>query len=312
MSYSKGSPDWDPDETQGAYSDEYSKDGGEEAALYEEDDGELYEGEEEGLYEDEEMMYDDEDMYNLDGTLSEDMEPPFTPTPTSTTPKSLDVPSSRPPLEKQSSLHQQQPPNQPPNQASSQSQPAASGTVPQAPPTAAPPKQAPPQTQPQPGSSATSFFSMAKPLTAAVSGLASTFLSSVPAAQPPQSHPSASVASSHQSAGANAIPLSHPATIANASSQPPPAAAGLPPQQSSASGQPPPHLSEPAAAEPAEDHLPQPEEEEWAEEETILEQEAKTPPSLSEEKLSLEERGEQFEESRVPTPEEEAEMPPER
>uniref|UniRef100_A0A671WY96 Unc-13 homolog A n=1 Tax=Sparus aurata TaxID=8175 RepID=A0A671WY96_SPAAU len=50
VSYSKGSPDWDPDETQGAYSDEggYSKDGGEEAALYEEDDGGLYEGEEEG------------------------------------------------------------------------------------------------------------------------------------------------------------------------------------------------------------------------------------------------------------------------
>uniref|UniRef100_A0A671X0A9 Unc-13 homolog A n=1 Tax=Sparus aurata TaxID=8175 RepID=A0A671X0A9_SPAAU len=72
VSYSKGSPDWDPDETQGAYSDEggYSKDGGEEAALYEEDDGGLYEGEEEGLYEDEEMIYDDEDLYNLDGTLS--------------------------------------------------------------------------------------------------------------------------------------------------------------------------------------------------------------------------------------------------
>uniref|UniRef100_A0A8C4IM14 Unc-13 homolog A n=1 Tax=Dicentrarchus labrax TaxID=13489 RepID=A0A8C4IM14_DICLA len=71
VSYSKGSPDWDPDETQGAYSDEggYSKDGGEEAALYEEDDGGLYEGEEEGLYEDEEMIYDDEDLYNLDGTL---------------------------------------------------------------------------------------------------------------------------------------------------------------------------------------------------------------------------------------------------
>uniref|UniRef100_A0A671X4C7 Unc-13 homolog A n=1 Tax=Sparus aurata TaxID=8175 RepID=A0A671X4C7_SPAAU len=64
VSYSKGSPDWDPDETQGAYSDEggYSKDGGEEAALYEEDDGGLYEGEEEGLYEDEEMIYDDEDL----------------------------------------------------------------------------------------------------------------------------------------------------------------------------------------------------------------------------------------------------------
>uniref|UniRef100_A0A8C4ZGB5 Unc-13 homolog A n=1 Tax=Gadus morhua TaxID=8049 RepID=A0A8C4ZGB5_GADMO len=57
VSYSKGSPDWDPDETQGVYSDEggYSKDGGEEGALYEEDDGGLYEGEEEGLYEDEEV-----------------------------------------------------------------------------------------------------------------------------------------------------------------------------------------------------------------------------------------------------------------
>uniref|UniRef100_A0A3Q3E2N4 Unc-13 homolog A n=1 Tax=Labrus bergylta TaxID=56723 RepID=A0A3Q3E2N4_9LABR len=103
VSYSKGSPDWDPDETQGQYSDEggYSKDGGEEAALYEEEDGGLYEGEEGGLYEDEEMMYDDEDLYNLDGTLSEDLEPPFTPTPTSTAPTTLDVPGSRPPLEKQ-------------------------------------------------------------------------------------------------------------------------------------------------------------------------------------------------------------------
>uniref|UniRef100_A0AAQ6A6W1 Unc-13 homolog A n=1 Tax=Amphiprion ocellaris TaxID=80972 RepID=A0AAQ6A6W1_AMPOC len=46
VSYSKGSPDWDPDETQGAYSDEggYSKDGGEEAALYEGDDGGLMGG----------------------------------------------------------------------------------------------------------------------------------------------------------------------------------------------------------------------------------------------------------------------------
>ncbi|KAL3055006.1 hypothetical protein OYC64_017846 [Pagothenia borchgrevinki] len=111
VSYSKGSPDWDPDETQGAYSDEggYSKDGGEEAALYQEDDGGLYEGEEERLYEDEEMIYDDEDMYILDGTLSEDMEAPFTPTPTSTAPQTLEVPGSRPPLEKQPSLHQQQP-----------------------------------------------------------------------------------------------------------------------------------------------------------------------------------------------------------
>uniref|UniRef100_A0A3P8W6D5 Protein unc-13 homolog A-like n=1 Tax=Cynoglossus semilaevis TaxID=244447 RepID=A0A3P8W6D5_CYNSE len=64
VSYSKGSPDWDPDETQGVYSDEggYIKDGGEEVALYEEDDGGLYEGEEDGLYEDDEIMYDDEDL----------------------------------------------------------------------------------------------------------------------------------------------------------------------------------------------------------------------------------------------------------
>uniref|UniRef100_A0A8C1EIG1 Unc-13 homolog A n=1 Tax=Cyprinus carpio carpio TaxID=630221 RepID=A0A8C1EIG1_CYPCA len=42
VSYSKGSPDWD--ETQGAYSDEcaYSKDGGDEGALYEEEDADLY------------------------------------------------------------------------------------------------------------------------------------------------------------------------------------------------------------------------------------------------------------------------------
>uniref|UniRef100_A0A6Q2XTJ5 Unc-13 homolog A n=1 Tax=Esox lucius TaxID=8010 RepID=A0A6Q2XTJ5_ESOLU len=82
VSYSKGSPDWDPDETQGGYSDEggYSKDGGEEGALYEEDDGGLYE--EEGTYEGEEgEIYDDEE-YPLDGNFSEDMDIPYTPTPT--------------------------------------------------------------------------------------------------------------------------------------------------------------------------------------------------------------------------------------
>lgn len=259
------------------------------------------------------MMYDDEDMYNLDGTLSEDMEPPFTPTPTSTTPKSLDVPSSRPPLEKQSSLHQQQPPNQPPNQISNQPQPApAFGTAPQSLPTAAPPKQAQPQTQPQSGTSATSFFSMAKPLTAAVSGLASTFLSSVPAAQPSQSHPSASMAPQHQSGGTNAIPPSHPATIANLSSQPPSAAPGFSSQQAPSSGQPQAHPTDPVTTDPAEDHIPQLEDEQWPEEELIMEREAKTPPNLSEEELPLEEREEQFEESVVPTPEQETEMPPER
>ncbi|KAG7488033.1 hypothetical protein MATL_G00029730 [Megalops atlanticus] len=91
VSYGKESPDWDPDEPQGVYSDEgsYIKDGGEEGALYDEGDGELYEPED-GEYnyeEDEEMIYEeDEDLYPLDGTLSEDQEPPYTPTPTSTAP----------------------------------------------------------------------------------------------------------------------------------------------------------------------------------------------------------------------------------
>ncbi|XP_036410523.1 protein unc-13 homolog A isoform X3 [Megalops cyprinoides] len=117
VSYGKESPDWDPDEPQGVYSDEgsYIKDGGEEGALYDEGDGELYEPED-GEYnyeEDEEMIYEeDEDLYPLDGTLSEDQEPPYTPTPTSTAPTLAppDAPSTRPPLEKQASLHQQQPP----------------------------------------------------------------------------------------------------------------------------------------------------------------------------------------------------------
>ncbi|KAG7214650.1 hypothetical protein INR49_010542 [Caranx melampygus] len=257
VSYSKGSPDWDPDETQGAYSDEggYSKDGGEEVALYEEDDGGLYEGEEDGLYEDEEMMYDDEDLYNLDGTLSEDMEPPFTPTPTSTAPPTLDVPSSRPPLEKQSSIHQQQPSTQPSNQTSNQAHPPGMTPAAQPPsgqPTAQPPKQPQPQTQPQPqpAPSATSFFSMAKPLTAAVTGLASTFLSSVPTAQPAQSHPPATaVSQQHPSAAASSVPPSHPATMANSASQPPPNAMDPSSQQTSSSAQPHSQLSDPATTE---------------------------------------------------------------
>ncbi|KAI1891691.1 hypothetical protein AGOR_G00146380 [Albula goreensis] len=121
VSYGKDSGGWDPEEPQGVYSDEggYIKDGGEEGALYDEEDGELYEPEEEGEYnyeedEEEEMPYEeDEDMYPLDGALSEDQEPPYTPTPTSTAPTlaPLETPSlARPPLEKQASLHQQQPP----------------------------------------------------------------------------------------------------------------------------------------------------------------------------------------------------------
>lgn len=313
VSYSKGSPDWDPDETQGAYSDEcdYNKDGGEGAALYEEDDRGLYVEEEEGLYEDEEMIYDDEDMYNLDGTLSEDMEP-FTPTPTSSAPKGLDVPSSRPPLEKQSSLHQQQPPTQPLNQTCHQSYPPSTLSSTQPPsftPPAQPLKQTQPQTQPQPGPSATSFFSMAKPLTAAVTGLASTFLSSVPATHPTQSHPSAS--SQHQSAGANSVPPSHPATMTNLSSQTPPTAMGLSSQQSPSYGEPHSHLNDPATSQSVEDPALQLGKEPWLENEMIMEKEARTPPAQPEVKEQPE-MEEQFDKSRPPTPEQEKELPLER
>lgn len=308
VSYSKGSPDWD--ETQGAYSDEggYIKDGGEEAALYEEDDGELYEGEEEGLYEDDEMMYDEEDLYNLDGTLSEDMEPPFTPTPTSTAPPPLDVPSTRPPLEKQPSIHQQQPPTQPPNQPSNQAHPPTAAPATQSNQAVTQPPKLP-QTQPQPAPSATSFFSMAKPFTSAVTGLASSFLSSVPTPQPTQPHPPASTMSQQKSAAATSVPSSHPSTA----SQPPPATTS--PEQTLSTPQLQPGASVPAATEPTvhEDTSLQMEKEAWEEEEgTMLDEEVRTPPAQLDETPPTEELDECREDSRPLTPVEEKEMPPER
>nr|XP_046215181.1 protein unc-13 homolog A-like [Oncorhynchus gorbuscha] len=205
VSYIKGSPDWDPDETQGAYSDEggYSKDG-------DEDDGGLYE--EEVANEGEGHIYDDED-YLLDGTLSEDI--PYTPTPTSTAPPTLDVPgASRPPLQKQPSLHQQQaPPSQPPSHAPNLAHPP--GMAPGGQPLGQPSTQAPQaQSHPQPAPApAQSFFSMAKPFSAAVTGLASSFLSSgVPTAPPAQAHPPAS--QPHPQSDP-AIPPSHPATTSH-------------------------------------------------------------------------------------------------
>lgn len=115
VSYGKeDSPGWDGEDHQGIYSDEggYLKDGGEEGALYDEEDGDMYGDEGDYNYEDEEMSYkEDEEMHPLDGTLSEDQEPPFTPTPTSTAPTLMPpsdgLSSTRPPLEKQASLHQQ-------------------------------------------------------------------------------------------------------------------------------------------------------------------------------------------------------------
>lgn len=66
-----------------------------------------YEEEEEG------MVYEEDEEYPLDGTLSEDQEPPYTPTPSSVAPSlAPEVASTRPPLEKQASLHQQQQPPQ--------------------------------------------------------------------------------------------------------------------------------------------------------------------------------------------------------
>ncbi|XP_029285081.1 protein unc-13 homolog A isoform X10 [Cottoperca gobio] len=136
VSYGKeDSPVWDGEDPQGVYSDEggYVKDGGEEGALYAggeegalyaggeegvlyaEEEGEMYGEEGEYTYEDgEEMPFEeDEDMYPLDGTLSEEQEPPYTPTPTSTVPTHMPpsdgLSSPRPPLEKQASLHQQRP-----------------------------------------------------------------------------------------------------------------------------------------------------------------------------------------------------------
>lgn len=316
VSYSKGSPDWDPDETQGAYSDEadYSKDGGEEVALYEEEDGELYDGEEEGLYEDDEIMYDDEDLYNMDGTLSEDMEPPFTPTPTSTAPTALDVPAFKPSLEKQPSLHQQQHPAQVANQTSLPSHAAATSAQPPA----GQAKQPQPQTQPQAAPSATSFFSMAKPLTAAVTGLASTFLSSVPTAQPPQSNPPpSSAAQLHQSPTASAVPPSHPATMANSISKSPSTTMGPSTQDTLSAGQPQAQPNGIATAEPAlqdQDQTLQLEDEPWPEEDVMLEKDVRTQPMQSEEKLPREETEteEHFEESTQAMPEEDKEMLPER
>ncbi|XP_056614033.1 protein unc-13 homolog A [Triplophysa dalaica] len=119
VSYGKDSPVWDPEEPQGVFSDEgeYNKDGGEEAALYDED-VEIYEQDEgDYTYEEEGIVYEeDEDLYPLDGTLSED--PPYTPTSTGTAPAlAPEAPTSRPPLEKQASMHQQQPSqSQPPFQ----------------------------------------------------------------------------------------------------------------------------------------------------------------------------------------------------
>ncbi|KAM9428776.1 protein unc-13 homolog A-like [Salvelinus alpinus] len=310
VSYSKGSPDWDPDETQGAYSDEggYSKDGGEEGAIYEENDRGLYE--EEVAYEGEEgHIYDDED-YLLDGTLSEDIEVPYTPTPTSTAPPTLDVPgASRPPLQKQPSLHQQQaPPSQPPSHASNQAHPP--GMAPGGQPSGQPPTQAPQaQSHPQPAPApAQSFFSMAKPFSAAVTGLASSFLSSgVPTAQPAQAH---LPASQPQPQSASSIPPSHPAT---ASHGPQSTTTGPPSQLNSSTASP--SQAQPLAPTTTQSEGPDAEPP-LPEDQLLLEEDKPLPPKIrtptpTEEEHPMEDEDQRYDESRPPTPVEEEEPLPE-
>ncbi|XP_028299724.1 protein unc-13 homolog A isoform X2 [Gouania willdenowi] len=115
VSYGKeDSPAWDGEHND-IYSDEggYLKDGGEEGALYDDEEGDAYAEEREYHYEDEDGLRYEEDMYPLETGLKEPQEPQYTPTPTSTAPSLMPpsdgLSSTRPPLEKQPSLHQQQP-----------------------------------------------------------------------------------------------------------------------------------------------------------------------------------------------------------
>ncbi|KAF3858407.1 hypothetical protein F7725_011608 [Dissostichus mawsoni] len=329
VSYSKGSPDWDPDETQGAYSDEggYSKDGGEEAALYEEDDGGLYEGEEEGLYEDEEMIYDDEDMYILDGTLSEDMEAPFTPTPTSTAPKLWRYPApgllwrnSHPytnssPLLNTPTRHptslillawprQHSPPLS--NQHNRQNSPPLANQHNRL---NSPPLANQHNRLDSPQHSRSRPPLPPQPLPSSPWPILSQLQSQ--AWPPPCPDPPSSPSVSQQHQAASVVPPSHPATVTN--SQPPTSTTGPSSQQTPSSGQPQSHLNGPATTQSAapEDQDLQLEEEPWPEEEMMFEKEARTPPAQPEETLPKEEIEEEFEESRPPTPEEEEEILPE-
>ncbi|MEQ2175178.1 hypothetical protein GOODEAATRI_015437 [Goodea atripinnis] len=115
VSYGKeDSPGWDGEDHQGVYSDEggYLKDGGEEGALYDEEEGDIYSEERQYNYEDEEeLRYGDEDMYPLADKQSQDKEPTYIQMPPGSAPTLMPpsdgLSSTRPPLEKQASLHQQ-------------------------------------------------------------------------------------------------------------------------------------------------------------------------------------------------------------
>ncbi|MED6286009.1 Protein unc-13 A [Characodon lateralis] len=115
VSYGKeDSPGWDGEDHQGVYSDEggYLKDGGEEGALYDEEEGDIYSEERQYNYEEEEeLRYGDEDMYPLAGKQSQDKELTYIQMPPGSAPTLMPpsdgLSSTRPPLEKQASLHQQ-------------------------------------------------------------------------------------------------------------------------------------------------------------------------------------------------------------
>ncbi|XP_077573303.1 protein unc-13 homolog A isoform X1 [Stigmatopora nigra] len=119
ISYGKEDiPAWDEEDQQGIYSDEesYVKDGTEDGVLYDDEECDIYEEEPAYDYEnEEEMPYEEEkDIYPIDGALNEEQEEPNTPASMAATlpPPSDNISSSRPPLEKQPSLHQQQPSSQ--------------------------------------------------------------------------------------------------------------------------------------------------------------------------------------------------------
>ncbi|MEQ2197775.1 hypothetical protein XENOCAPTIV_003057, partial [Xenoophorus captivus] len=115
VSYGKeDSPGWDGEDHQGVYSDEggYLKDGGEEGTLYDEEEGDIYSEERQYNFEDEEeLRYGDEDMYPLADKQSQDKESTYIQMPPGSAPTLMPpsdgLSSTRPPLEKQASLHQQ-------------------------------------------------------------------------------------------------------------------------------------------------------------------------------------------------------------
>ncbi|KAF6723792.1 unc-13-like protein A [Oryzias melastigma] len=153
VSYGKeDSPGWEGEDQHAIYSDEgsYTKDGGEEGALYDDEEGNMYLDEGQYNYEDEEEIpyEEDEHLYPPDDPQSKVQAPPFSPSPAPSLMPPEGVSSSRPPLEKQTSLHQQQPlPDQLQNPPAPELPAASQDRVP---PTVTADSTKPPLTAPQP------------------------------------------------------------------------------------------------------------------------------------------------------------------